>query len=100
MTAAAVLLPGSASAQGNTSDGRSMNNVKDNYKLPFKFGLGGVPIGNEFGVVTDKDAYAILEAAWSAGIRLGQFEIVCSSETNLLSRVSKVSREYSDDPVE
>jgi D-threo-aldose 1-dehydrogenase len=68
LTAAAALPPGSASAQGNTSDGRSMNNVKDNYKLPFKFGLGGVPIGNEFAVVTDKDAYAILKAAWSAGI--------------------------------
>src|SRR6202044_1515572 len=36
---------------------------------PFTFGLGGVPLGNEFAVVTDKDAYAILEAAWSAGIR-------------------------------
>jgi D-threo-aldose 1-dehydrogenase len=77
MTAAAALLPGSASAQDNTSDGRSMNNVKQNtssggnahYKPPFKFGLGGVPLGNEFAVVTDKDAYAILEAAWSAGIR-------------------------------
>src|SRR5713226_7245825 len=69
LTAAAALPPGSASAQGNTSDGRSMNNMKHNYKLPFKFGLGGVPIGNEFAVVTDKDAYAILEAAWSAGVR-------------------------------
>jgi D-threo-aldose 1-dehydrogenase len=77
MTAAAALLPGSASAQGNTSNGRSMNNMENNtssssnvhYKLPFKFGLGGVPLGNEFAVVTDKDAYAILEAAWSAGIR-------------------------------
>lgn len=77
MTAAAALLPGGASAQDNTSDGRSMNNVKQNtssggnahYKPPFKFGLGGVPLGNEFAVVTDKDAYAILEAAWSAGIR-------------------------------
>ena len=35
------------------------------YKPPFKFGLGGVPLGNEFAVVTDKDAYAILESAWS-----------------------------------
>src|SRR5258707_2302597 len=77
MIAAAALLPGSTSAQGNTSDGRSMNNMKNNtssgsnvhYKLPFKFSLGGVPLGNEFAVVTDKDAYAILEAAWSAGIR-------------------------------
>jgi D-threo-aldose 1-dehydrogenase len=76
MTAAAALLPASGSAQGNTSNGRSMNNMTNNtsassvhYKPPFKFGLGGVPLGNEFGVVTDKDAYAILEGAWSAGIR-------------------------------
>jgi D-threo-aldose 1-dehydrogenase len=70
------LLPGTASAQGNTSDG-SMNKMTNNtssasnvhYKLPFKFGLGGVPLGNEFAVITDKDADAILDAAWSAGIR-------------------------------
>lgn len=72
---AAVLLPGSVSAQGNTSDGRSVNNMNTSsgsnvrYKPPFKFGLGGVPLGNEFAVVPDKDAYAILEAAWSAGVR-------------------------------
>jgi hypothetical protein len=35
------------------------------YKPLFKFGLGGVPLGNEFAVVTDKDAYAIMESAWS-----------------------------------
>src|ERR1700732_3300286 len=77
VTAAAALLPGSASAQGNAGDSRSMNNMKNenngatsvHYKPPIKFGLGGVPLGNEFAVVTDKDAYAILEAAWSAGIR-------------------------------
>jgi len=77
MSAAAILLPGSALAQGNSGDGRSMKNMKNDansgsnvhYKLPFKFGLGGVPLGNEFAVVTDKDAHAILEAAWSAGIR-------------------------------
>jgi D-threo-aldose 1-dehydrogenase len=76
MTAVAALLPGSASAQGNTND-RSMNKMTNKttsarnvyYKLPFKFGLGGVPLGNEFAIITDKDAYAILEAAWSAGIR-------------------------------
>lgn len=50
--------------QNNTNSGSSVR-----YKPPFKFGLGGVPLGNEFAVVTDKDAYAILEAAWSAGIR-------------------------------
>jgi D-threo-aldose 1-dehydrogenase len=77
MGAAATLLSGSALIQGATNDRRSMNNVRNDtnrggnlhYKLPFKFGLGGVPLGNEFAVVPDKDAYAILEAAWSAGIR-------------------------------
>lgn len=33
------------------------------------FGLGGVPFGNEFGYLTDKDAYATIEAAWTAGVR-------------------------------
>ncbi len=77
MTAAA-LLPGGALAQRHANDGRSTNTMKTNtssgsnnahYKQPFRFGLGGVPLGNEFAAVTDKDAYAILEAAWSAGIR-------------------------------
>src|SRR5258706_1151942 len=76
MAAAAALLPGAWSAV-NTGDNRSMNNMENNrtsgrkahYKPPFTFGLGGVPLGNEFSVVTDKDAYAILDAAWSTGIR-------------------------------
>jgi D-threo-aldose 1-dehydrogenase len=74
MTAAAAVLTGNTYALFNRGDSKSMN-MNDNatssvhYKLPFKFGLGGVPLGNEFAVVTDKDAYAILEAAWSAGIR-------------------------------
>src|ERR1700726_1201463 len=38
-------------------------------KPPVRFGLGGVPLGNEFAVITEKDAYATLEAAWSAGVR-------------------------------
>jgi D-threo-aldose 1-dehydrogenase len=35
----------------------------------FRFGLGGVPLGNEFEVVTDDDAEATLEASWEAGVR-------------------------------
>jgi D-threo-aldose 1-dehydrogenase len=34
-----------------------------------RFGLGGVPIGNEFEVVTDEQANDTLAAAWRAGIR-------------------------------
>jgi D-threo-aldose 1-dehydrogenase len=41
----------------------------EHYKPPVRFGLGGVPLGNEFAVITEKGAYATLEAAWSAGVR-------------------------------
>jgi aryl-alcohol dehydrogenase-like predicted oxidoreductase len=37
--------------------------------LPVKVGLGGVPLGNEFELVSDEDAYKTLEAAWNAGVR-------------------------------
>jgi len=39
------------------------------YVPPIKFGLGGVPLGNEFEVITDEEAYKTLDAAWSAGVR-------------------------------
>jgi D-threo-aldose 1-dehydrogenase len=39
------------------------------YVPAVKFGLGGVPFGNEFEVVSDEDAYKTLEAAWNAGVR-------------------------------
>lgn len=35
----------------------------------FKFGLGGVPLGNEFAKHSDADAEATLEAAWAVGVR-------------------------------
>jgi D-threo-aldose 1-dehydrogenase len=74
MTAAAAVLPGNRYMLLNP-DHSGSTNMNDNairnihYKPAFNFGLGGVPLGNEFAVVTDKDAQAILEAAWSAGIR-------------------------------
>ena len=37
--------------------------------LPVDFGLGGVPLGNEFEVVSDEGAHKTLEAAWNAGVR-------------------------------
>ena len=73
---ATVLLPRTASA-ANASDMNGSNSMeqtissdnKEHYKPPFRFGIGGVPLGNEFAVVTDKDAYATIEAAWNAGVR-------------------------------
>jgi D-threo-aldose 1-dehydrogenase len=76
MAAATTLMPKAASASGLEDQNRSSDmegtantDNKGHYKPPFKFGMGGVPTGNEFAVVTDKDAYATLEAAWTAGVR-------------------------------
>lgn len=39
------------------------------FKPAFRFGLGGVPLGNEFAKHTDDDAQATLQAAWAMGVR-------------------------------
>lgn len=39
------------------------------FKPEFRFGLGGVSLGNEFNKHTDKDAEETLEAAWAVGVR-------------------------------
>jgi D-threo-aldose 1-dehydrogenase len=39
------------------------------FKPEFRFGLGGVPVGNEFGVVTDWNAMQTLQSSWDAGVR-------------------------------
>jgi D-threo-aldose 1-dehydrogenase len=75
MAAVTTVLPKAASALSSTNtDGSNMeqeviSNGKVHYKPPFRFGMGGVPLGNEFAVVTDKDAYSAIEAAWNAGVR-------------------------------
>src|SRR5882757_9011131 len=76
MAVATALLPGSTSASGASEmmGSSSMEQAvgsgnKGHYKPTFRFGIGGVPLGNEFAVVTDKDAYATIEAAWNAGVR-------------------------------
>ena len=76
MAVATAILPRAASASGasNMSESNSMEQAvsssnKGHYKPAFRFGIGGVPLGNEFAVVTDKDAYATIEAAWNAGVR-------------------------------
>src|SRR6202795_1806184 len=67
--AAAATLPGT-SATGIKGQTRMQTGTSEQrYKPPVNFGLGGVPLGNEFAVITEKDAYATLEAAWSAGVR-------------------------------
>jgi D-threo-aldose 1-dehydrogenase len=76
MALATALLPESTSALGasemigSSSMEQPVNSGnKGHYKPPFRFGIGGVPLGNEFAVLTDKDAYATIEAAWNAGVR-------------------------------
>lgn len=53
----------------NTPQDPTNSAARGRYRPPHKFGLGGVPLGNEFSVVTDENASAILGAAWSAGVR-------------------------------
>ncbi|OWY28253.1 aldo/keto reductase [Herbaspirillum robiniae] len=43
--------------------------AKQLFRPEFRFGLGGVPLGNEFNKHTDKEAEATLETAWDLGIR-------------------------------
>jgi len=47
----------------------STSRARDIFKTEFKFGMGGVSLGNEFNKITDKEAEAALEAAWSIGVR-------------------------------
>ncbi|MEP9368543.1 aldo/keto reductase [Xanthobacter sp. VNH20] len=62
--------PCSAAAQSRTTGAHPMTNrAKQIFKPEFKFGLGGVPLGNEFDKHTDKEAEGTLEAAWAVGVR-------------------------------
>jgi D-threo-aldose 1-dehydrogenase len=73
MAAATALLASASSASqmlGITGLEQAFSSDNsEHYKPPFRFGMGGVPLGNEFAVVTDEDAYATIEAAWNAGVR-------------------------------
>ena len=66
LAASGVLSGGILAASADTSQGGGQGG---RYVPPVKFGLGGVPFGNEFEVVSDEDAYKTLEAAWNAGVR-------------------------------
>jgi D-threo-aldose 1-dehydrogenase len=77
VAAAKTLLTKAASASemtGMTMEGSSMeqnagSTSGGHYKPPFRFAMGGVPLGNEFEYVTDDEAYATIAAAWNAGVR-------------------------------
>jgi D-threo-aldose 1-dehydrogenase len=77
VAAAETLLPRAASASEITDMRMEGSSVEQNagsannghYKPPFRFAMGGVPLGNEFEFVTDEEANATIEAAWNAGIR-------------------------------
>lgn len=67
----AAPLPGGTPA-ANVREQRGQRNAgraRQIFQPEFHFGLGGVPVGNEFEIVTDEDAHRTLEAAWNAGVR-------------------------------
>ncbi len=45
------------------------NRAQQIFQPQFRFGLGGVSLGNEFNKHTDKEADSTLEAAWDVGVR-------------------------------
>ncbi len=45
------------------------NRAKQIFKPQFRFGMGGVPHGNEFAKHTDEEAQATLATAWEMGVR-------------------------------
>lgn len=46
-----------------------LSRAQEIFRPEFRFGLGGVSIGNEFEYVTDDNAHATLAASWEAGVR-------------------------------
>ncbi|APR38364.1 L-fucose dehydrogenase [Paraburkholderia sp. SOS3] len=67
LASAASATPG-GNSKGETSMNQS-NRARQIFRPEFRFGLGGVPLGNEFNKVTDDDAQATIEAAWNVGVR-------------------------------
>ena len=59
LTAAAALMPGGPLAARNANEKAATNAAQNaantspqrHYKPPFKFGMGGVPLGNEFSML-------------------------------------------------
>ena len=45
------------------------NRAKDIFKPQFRFGIGGVSLGNEFNKHTDREAQETLQSAWDVGVR-------------------------------
>src|SRR6201992_2947918 len=45
------------------------NRAQDLFQPQFRFGMGGVSVGNEFNKHTDNEAQETLEAAWAMGVR-------------------------------
>ena len=71
---AALAFPGRGFASPLAQSGlqeQAARTATGKYRPPFRFGLGGAPIGGSVGVaVSDADAAQILEDAWRAGVRL------------------------------
>ena len=62
----------SATSITPTTKGPAMaasNRAQEIFKPRFRFGLGGVPFGNEFNKISDRQVEETIEAAWDAGVR-------------------------------
>src|SRR5437879_13667238 len=69
LTAGGPVAAGPGLAAPGTGTQSEAEQRSGHYVSPVKFGLGGVPLGNEFEVITDEAASKTLDAAWTAGGR-------------------------------
>src|SRR6266478_7976373 len=69
LTAGGPVAAGPGLAAPGTGTQSEAEQRSGHYVPPVKFGLGGVPLGNEFEVITDEEASKTLDAAWTAGVR-------------------------------
>ncbi|WP_288375698.1 aldo/keto reductase [uncultured Chryseobacterium sp.] len=70
LAGAAAMLPGIATAEGLLTDTHAdLSGYNPKFKLQHTFGMGGVPFGNEFEMIPERQAYETLEAAWNTGVR-------------------------------
>jgi D-threo-aldose 1-dehydrogenase len=70
LAGAAAMLPGIATAEGLLTDAHAdLSGYNPKFKLQHNFGMGGVPFGNEFEMIPERQAYETLEAAWNTGVR-------------------------------
>lgn len=71
MAGITAMLPGISKAAGaGILESEQSSGYQPKFHLPHRFGMGGVPFGNEFEQISEQQAFETMEAAWNTGVRL------------------------------